>query len=335
MLARGFVSGSCLAVRAPGRDDHAHHVVVEFVHPVVPGARALPAVAAGPRAPDRVGTDIELVIDDTTNEPDGHLMIPAHIGDARIMFTYHVLWELVHIALEHPGLVGSGATAGGDTTGFLYPFLDGAGHDGSGRDEAALRQVLDDSVRAKRDESKLLGHTTVDANAAELAAATSSIRAAVSHGGRVLTMGNGGSGADAARVARLLAGGGVEALTLCTDYAVLTALSNDLGPSHVYARQVEALTRPGDVLIGCSTSGTSPNLHLAFERATRLGATTVAVVGYSGRAFADAAAPDHLLVVDSKSVHRIQEAQAELLSALCDAVLARPHRDDPHDRFAS
>ncbi|MEO6572070.1 MAG: SIS domain-containing protein, partial [Ilumatobacteraceae bacterium] len=143
---------------------------------------------------------------------------------------------------------------------------------------------------------------------------------ALGRGRRVLSMGNGGSSTDAARITRLLSMLGVDAVSIASDYAVMSALSNDLGAEHVFARQLEALARPGDVVIGCSTSGTSSNLLRAFEFAAVHEIVGIGISGYRGGAFAQSPGVDHCLAVDSASVHRIQEAQAGLISALCDRI---------------
>lgn len=349
-LARAFTAGRALMVRAPGCEDHAHHVAVEFVHPVVAGARSLPAVAAvegssaagsGPFAPNSnpFGTDAvegspaasprpfaaspdpfyagtggrwcHLLI----GAPDGghfDLVIPTDGGDAATMTGYHLLWELVQVALEHPGLVGGSDASGGDSTGFLYPFLDAAESD-----EASLREALEASAAAKRAASERLAAEAVAANRPALEAAAALVGEAVAAGRRVLVMGNGGSAADAARLARLLRARGADAASLAGDYAVVSALANDLGAEAVFARQLDALGGPGDILIGCSTSGASPNLLTAFDRAAAMGMRTVGISGYGGGAFAGRAGVEVALSVASDSVHRIQEAEAALIAEMC------------------
>ena len=326
-LARAFTSGRGLMVRAPGCEDHAHHVAVEFVHPVVAGARSLPAAAtvegspaAGPEplapSPDSLNTSASghwchLLI----GPPDGghfDLVIPTDDGDAATMTGYHLLWELVQVALEHPGLVGGLDASGGDSTGFLYPFLDAAESD-----EAGLREALESSAAAKRAASERLAAEAVAANRPGLETAAAMVGKAVAAGRRVMAMGNGGSAADAARLVRLLRARGIDAVSLAGDYAVVSALANDLGAEAVFARQLEALGDGGDVLIGCSTSGTSPNLLAAFDRAAAMGMRTVGISGYDGGAFSDRAGIEVALAVASDSVHRIQEAEAALIAELC------------------
>lgn len=316
-LARAFVDGRRLAVRAPGADDHAHHVAVEFVHPVIAGARPLPVVVIEQRS-ESSSDDVLLLIGDDPSPWGAHLVISTDQPDIDIVRSYHLLWELVHVALEHPGLVGADAGAGGDSTGFLYPFLDAAE-----TDAGALRDALTASAQAKIADSTELVADTLLANADALETAACAAAAVTQAGGRIHTMGNGGSATDAARLARLLQSIGAASLPLSSDYAVVTALANDVGVERVFARQVEALTRPGDLLVGCSTSGTSPNLLAAFRAADSRGLSTVGISGYGGDSFAVEPSVHHRLDVGSSSVHRIQEAQAALMTELCAAVAHR------------
>ncbi len=111
---------------------------------------------------------------------------------------------------------------------------------------------------------------------------------------------------------------------------MVTALANDVGVERIFARQVEALGSPGDVLIGLSTSGASPNLLAAFDEADRRGLVTVAVAGYGGGPLAAGGSAHHRLVVESTSIHRVQEAQAALLTKLVESATAtRPARMFP------
>ncbi|MCY4424775.1 MAG: SIS domain-containing protein [Acidimicrobiaceae bacterium] len=316
-LARAFTAGRRLAVRAPGAPDHAHHVAVEFVHPVVAGTRPLAAAVAPSEAAAAGSTDVTLVIgesgDSTGPAVAADIFISGDQADISIVRSYHLLWELVQVALEHPGLVGSAGAAGGDSTGFLYPFLDAAEDD-----EASLREALRASADAKRDESDRLASESLESNRGPLESAGAAIGRAARSGGRVLTMGNGGSATDAARLARMLRSHGVAAESLSTDYAVATALANDLGAERIFSRQLDAFGQPGGVLVGCSTSGASRNLLAAFDRAAAMDMTTVGLSGYGGGSFTGHPSVDHSLVVQSMSVHRIQEAQAALMSALCE-----------------
>ncbi|HET9078067.1 MAG TPA: SIS domain-containing protein [Acidimicrobiales bacterium] len=144
--------------------------------------------------------------------------------------------------------------------------------------------------------------------------------AAFGAGGRLLVFGNGGSSTDAAAIAHLHlappAGRPVPALALAAETAVVTALANDVGFDVVFARQIAAAGRPFDVAMGVSTSGGSENVLQAFAQAHRLGMLTVGLAGYDGGRMAEPGAVDHLFVVPSASVHRIQEAQTTLYHRL-------------------
>jgi D-sedoheptulose 7-phosphate isomerase len=104
------------------------------------------------------------------------------------------------------------------------------------------------------------------------------------------------------------------------DRAVLTALANDVGFDLVYSRQLIAHARAGDMALGFSTSGDSPNLLAGFEEAARRGLVTIGLCGYEGGAMARSEAVQHCVVVRSQSVHRIQEAQAAVLHELWSVV---------------
>ncbi len=142
------------------------------------------------------------------------------------------------------------------------------------------------------------------------------------HGGRkVLFFGNGGSAADAQHWAAELSGRyrrerpGLAGLALTTDTSALTAIANDYGFERVFARQVEALALPGDVAVGVSTSGRSPNVRQALETARAMGCATVAVLGRDGGDIAPAA--DIALVYDATETPRIQEFHTVIGHLLC------------------
>ncbi len=144
-------------------------------------------------------------------------------------------------------------------------------------------------------------------------------------GGKVLICGNGGSAADAQHFAAEFVGRfkspsrpGLPALALTADTAVLTAWSNDAGYEHVFARQVEAFGRSGDVLIGISTSGNSPNLLRAFETARHQGLRTVALLGKDGGKLRQLA--DISIVVPANNPQQIQEVQIFVIHLLCELV---------------
>jgi D-sedoheptulose 7-phosphate isomerase len=324
-LARLFSEGRRLVVTAPGRQDHARHVAVEFVHPAITGARSLPAVAV---PADLLHTQVQpedllLIIepfgaDAQTETPEANLILRVGLGlgGQELVRWYHLLWELVQLGLEHPGLTGGKASAGGDSTNFLYPFLDAAE-----ADENSLIESMVSSAEAKHVESQQLASATAVTNSDTILAASAEIaRRSADERGRVFAIGNGGSSTDAARLVRKLSGVGVQATCLAEDPAIITALANDLGVSQIFARQVEAFVKPQDVLIAFSTSGASPNLLAAFDTQAARDALVIACAGYNGGPMAAHAYVDHQLTTDSSSVHRIQESQAALIDQLCQLV---------------
>lgn len=149
----------------------------------------------------------------------------------------------------------------------------------------------------------------------------------VKAGGKIMFFGNGGSAADAQHIATELSvryvgdRAPIAALALTTDTSVLTAAANDMGYEQVFARQVRALGRKGDVAIGISTSGKSPNVVLALEAAREMGLVTAALTGDDGRAMV--ALADHLLNVPSTVTARIQEMHITLGHLLCETLEKR------------
>jgi D-sedoheptulose 7-phosphate isomerase len=158
------------------------------------------------------------------------------------------------------------------------------------------------------------------------AARAADLSDAVAAGAKLLAFGNGGSSSDAREVAQSFLDPAhddvdpLPPLCLANDVAVLTALSNDVDFDVVFARQVRAFGRPGDVAVGLSTSGNSPNVIAAFEAAHELGMVTVGLAGNDGGQMAACDAIDHLFVVPSASVHRIQEVQTTLYHVLRELV---------------
>ncbi|OKI02011.1 phosphoheptose isomerase [Streptomyces sp. CB02923] len=144
-------------------------------------------------------------------------------------------------------------------------------------------------------------------------------------GGRLFAFGNGGSSTDAQGLATtflhppagVLPGAvPLPALSLTSDAAVVTALSNDIGFDVVFARQLAAFGRRGDIAVGLSTSGGCANVVQALEEADRRGMVTVALAGHDGGRLTGLGGLNHLFVVPSASVHRIQEAQTTVYHAL-------------------
>lgn len=146
-------------------------------------------------------------------------------------------------------------------------------------------------------------------------------------GGKVLFCGNGGSAADSQHLAAELLGRfkrsrkGLPALALTTDTSMLTSISNDFGFETVFSRQVEALGKSGDMLVGISTSGRSPNVLRAMERAKQIGLHTVALIGNKTDAVREFA--DIIISIPSDDTARIQECHITIGHIVCDLVESR------------
>ena len=143
-------------------------------------------------------------------------------------------------------------------------------------------------------------------------------------GHKLLVMGNGGSAADAQHLAAEIVGRfklerrALPAIALSTDSSILTAVGNDYGFDRVFSRQVEAHAQPGDVVLGISTSGNSPNVQLALEAAAQLGCRTVALLGKDGGSIK--AVAELPLVVPSHDTPRVQEGHIAIIHIVCDLV---------------
>jgi len=217
----------------------------------------------------------------------------------------------------------------------LYPFLsgasaaaDGRGRAGScdaGQPEARVGEAaLLESIRQKTQQGRDVSRAFFCDNERELVDAARALASVFGRGGRMLAMGNGGSSCDAAHFAveflhPITTGRpSLPALNLAMDTAMLSAVGNDIGMRHVFRRQVEAHARAGDGLIGFSTSGNSENLLAAYEKAKQLGLITFGLAGADGGAMRTSGLVDHLLVVATDSVHRVQEVHLVTYHLLWD-----------------
>jgi D-sedoheptulose 7-phosphate isomerase len=335
--------------RSPAARSDARHVAVEFVHPVIVGKRALPAIGlageggdiagqvaliAGPDdiamgfgadcddgvalARERgcltiafsLGAGAEWEFDPPTDDP--------YIRQELVETLYHVLWELVHVFFEHRGLLEGRSERRVHDAGassFLYPFLD--------ERESNLDAVLDDvrrSVRMKAQEVGALREQTLTDNADVLVDAADALRASFAEGGKLLALGNGGSATDAMDVVADLRGAGRPAIDLTEDPGILTAIANDISVEAIFSRQVIAYGAPGDVVLALSTSGNSSNVIHALAEARRRGLVTIALVGYGGGRVASEELADHVVVTRSEHIPRIQDAQASAYHALLELV---------------
>lgn len=183
-------------------------------------------------------------------------------------------------------------------------------------DEARVRAVVAHSLALKQ--------RFFDEKTGLLIAIGRTICARLRAGSKVLVFGNGGSAADAQHFAGELVGrfrrerAGIAALALGTDPSIVTAVGNDLGFERVFARQVEALGRAGDVALAISTSGRSPNVLQALRAARERGLVTVGLTGLGGGDVA--ALVDHLIDVPDADTPRIQEVHGMVVHVLCELI---------------
>jgi D-sedoheptulose 7-phosphate isomerase len=316
----------------------AAHVSVEFIHPVIVGKRALPAMDAS-AAPEAfvealVGPD-DMAI--AFGPPEGDLRTIAALRRARRRGAYtlawpgieadysvtsptddehvhqeafevlgHTLYESVHVFLEHRRELGEDVGA----SAFLYPYLGSAQPDAG----AIVDGVAASVVEKARDGERLRDEIAAEQSDA-IAAAVVAIGDRIGHGGRLLIFGNGGSATDATDFALdcVLGAPGtrtVPAISLAAEPAVLSAIANDVGTELTFLRQLIAQSRPNDVAFAMSTSGGSKNVVAALEEARRRGLLTVALLGYDGGEIVRRRLADHAIVVRCDYIPRIQEAQA-------------------------
>ena len=342
---------------SPADRSDARHVAVEFVHPVIVGKRALPALGlageGGDIAPQVL---LEAEADDIAMAFGGEPDILAALAAARergcltVAFTkgsgaewefdlsaiedglirqeiaetlYHLLWELVHIFLDHAGLLEGRAAKQVHDTGassFLYPFL--------GQQEHDLDAILDDvrkSMLMKAEEVTALRTQTLTEGAEALLAAAAVLREQLDGGGRLIALGNGGSATDAMDVVAdfrtaMFGGPARRALDLTEDTGIITAVANDIGTDAIFSRQVIAYGRKGDVLLAMSTSGNSLSIIAALREGRRRGLVTIAFVGYDGGNVAAGDEADYIVISRSQNIPRIQEAQASVYHVLRELV---------------
>jgi D-sedoheptulose 7-phosphate isomerase len=339
MSERFAAGGRLLAFAAtPVDQSDARHVAVEFVHPVIVGKRALPALALAPADlallawPDDIaigygsGPVIEKAVRDagtagcltlafTRVGAEWELVPPtedAFVAQELAETAYHVLWELVHVFLDHRD-----RTTGRDSgaSSFLYPFLGTQDRD----QDAVFEDVRSSALTKAREVSELRTQTLTEGRD-ELIAAAAAVRARLDGGGTVLALGNGGSATDAMDAVADLRARSRRALDLTDDPAILTAIANDIGTEAIFARQVIAYGRGGDALLALSTSGSSLNVIAALAEARRRGLLTIAFVGYDGGRIAAEGLADHVVVTRSEHIPRIQEAQASAWHVLLDLI---------------
>ena len=351
LMAERFARGGRLIAfgRSPAARSDARHVAVEFVHPVIVGKRALPAIGLAGEGGDIAGQVALIAAPDDVAmgfgaDCDDAIAVARRRGCLTIAFTrgagaewefepptpdpdirqelvetlYHVLWELVHVFFEHRGLL-EGRTErrvhDAGASSFLYPFLD--------ERESDLDAVIEDvrrSVLMKAEEVGALREQTLTDNESVLLDAAAALRARFERGGKLLALGNGGSATDAMDVVADFRAGGRPAIDLTEDAGILTAIANDIGVEAIFSRQVIAYGGSEDALLALSTSGNSANVIHALAEARRRGLVTIAMVGYDGGRVAAEELADHVVVTRSEHIPRIQEAQASAYHALRELV---------------
>jgi D-sedoheptulose 7-phosphate isomerase len=339
MSERFLRGGRLLAFgRGPYATD-AQHVSVEFVHPVIVGKRALPALDLSILF--RPWLESILHPEDIVmgfGPPEGDLEISSALAFARsrsaltfalpgeqgsyaveaftpdplihqemIEILYHTLWESVHVFFEHREL---GYDVG--NAGFLYPFL--------GQEKQETRDLPSEvasSIRMKvQDDSKLRAQVARE-QAEQIGSAALAIHDRLVKGGKLILFGNGGSATDANdwAIDCVLPPAGyrpLPAVSLSLEPANITAVANDVGAEVVFLRQLIAQARPEDVAIGISTSGGSRNIIVALEEARKRNMLTVALLGYDGGEIRRRQLADFPLVVQCDYIPRIQEVQASI-----------------------
>jgi D-sedoheptulose 7-phosphate isomerase len=344
MAERFKRGGRLLAVGIGSYITDAQHVSVEFVHPVIVGKRALPALdlSLSPRSMlETLATERDIVMGfgPPTGDPSlGELLrdvasrgalvcawpgrlgndnLPAATNDPFIHqelteVMYHTLWEMVHVFLDQQ--------SGGEDVGaasFLYPFLS------EQKAETAADTLADvaASVRQKAAEDERLRKQFVKEQAGLLAQAVDAVRERLDAGGAIVAFGNGGSATDANDlvldcVAPPDGLRPVPAISLSMEPANLSAIANDVGIDLMFQRQLIANGREHDVAVAISTSGKSKNLAVALGEARKRGMLTIGLAGYDGGDFVREKLVDYAFIVRSDYIPRIQEVQASIYHVL-------------------
>ena len=352
MSERFLRGGRLLAFgRGPYATD-AQHVSVEFVHPVIVGKRALPALDLSVLF--RPWLEAILRPEDIVmgfGPPEGDPEVWATIQEARlkdamtfalpgvegsyavnaatqdpfmhqemIEVLYHTLWETVHVFFEHREL---GFEVG--DSGFLYPFL---GTEKQGTSDV-VAEVTSSILMKVHDDAKLRAQVARE-EAEQIGNATLAIYERLRRGGKLILFGNGGSATDANDFAIdcVLPPPGyqsIPAISLSLEPANITAVANDIGADAIFLRQLIAQARPEDVAIGISTSGGSRNIIMALEEARKRNMLTVALLGYDGGEIKHQRLADFPVVVDCDYIPRIQEVQASIYHVIRESLEALSH----------
>ncbi len=206
-----------------------------------------------------------------------------------------------------------------DPLASLYPFLHQQKKDSQSENTALL-----ESVKQKSQHSVDTKQVFFEHNAQLLVDAARTVANCYQHGGKLLSMGNGGSSCDASHIAvefqhPVTAGRpSLPAINMNNDNAFFSAVANDVGITHVFSRQIEAHGKKGDCVVAFSTSGNSENLLAGIRKAHAMGLTTIGFAGGNGGEMLDCGLMDHCLVVESDSIHRVQEVHVACYHILWD-----------------
>ncbi len=201
----------------------------------------------------------------------------------------------------------------------LYPFL----HQ-QGKDQASENAALLESVHQKAQHSLDIKQAFFANNAQALVDAAGSVADCYLRGGKLISMGNGGSSCDASHIAvefqhPVTAGRpSLPAFNMNNDNAFFSAVANDVGIEHVFVRQIEAHGQPQDCVVAFSTSGNSANLLAGLRKAKDMGLATIGFAGGNGGEMLSSGLLDHCLVVETDSIHRVQEVHVACYHILWD-----------------
>jgi|HubBroStandDraft_3_1064219.scaffolds.fasta_scaffold45813_2 D-sedoheptulose 7-phosphate isomerase len=347
MSERFLRGGRLLAFgRGPYATD-AQHVSVEFVHPVIVGKRALPALDLSVLfrpwleailSPE----DIVMGFGPPEGDPEVWATLQQAHGRGAMTFAlpgiegsyaveaashdpflhqemveilYHTLWETVHVFFEHREL---GHDVG--ESGFLYPFL-GRAKQGT----ANLVAEVASSILMKAHDDAQLREQVAREEAEQISNTAVAIHERLRRGGKIIVFGNGGSATDANDFAIdcVLPPAGyqsIPAVSLSLEPANITAVANDIGTDAIFLRQLIAQARAEDVAIGISTSGGSRNIIAALEEARKRNMLTVALLGYDGGEIKRKRLADCPVVVNCDYIPRIQEVQASIYHVLRESL---------------
>jgi D-sedoheptulose 7-phosphate isomerase len=343
MSRRFLAGGRLLAFGSGAATTDAQHVSVEFVHPVIVGKRALPALDLGPDFETRLPVILrprDMVMGFSFPNRDEAVERTLRAARARGALTfalageeadyafvlpdedpfvcqevfevlYHMLWETVHVYFEHRE---QGHDVGASS--FLYPFL--------GKEQQPLGEVVQDvqgSMLQKMEEVNAMRAAVAETEAEAISEIAAAIAGRLESGGKIVAFGNGGSATDANDlVADCVAPPTdmkpIPAVSLSAEPANITAVANDIGTEAIFTRQLIAHAQPEDVAVAFSTSGGSPNILSALAEARKRGLLTVGIVGYDGGRILGERLADHAVVVRSDYIPRIQEVQASIYHVL-------------------